>query len=125
MTDSEIIEKYKGLWKIEETFKITKTQLQTRPTYVWSEGAIEGHFLTCFLSLLILRILELETNGNYSIEKIIESLNKSNVDHLKMNYYKAVFYNEVLQCIGDNLGINLKQKYLTLEDIKKMISDTK
>jgi transposase len=125
MSDSEIIEKYRGLWKIEETFKVTKSQLQTRPAYVWSEGGIEGHFLTCFLSLLILRILEMETKGTYSTEKLIDSLAKSNVDHLKMNYYKGMYYDEVLKCIDENLGTKLKQKYQTLDGIKKMISDTK
>lgn len=125
MTDSEIIEKYRGLWKIEETFKLTKSQLQTRPAYVWSEGGIEGHFLTCFLSLLILRMLEMQTKGIYSTERLIDSLAKSTVDHLKMNYYKGVYYDEVLKCIDENLGTNLNQKYLTLDRIKKMISDTK
>ncbi len=125
MADSEIIKKYRGLWKIEETFKITKTQLKTRPTYVWSEEGIEGHFLTCFLALLILRILELKTKGTYSIEKLVDALSKANVYHLKMNYYKAVYYSKVLECIDNNLGTKFKQKYLTLKSIKKMISDTK
>lgn len=125
MTDSEIIEKYRGLWKIEDTFKITKSQLQTRPAYVWSEGGIEGHFLTCFLSLLILRILEMETRGVYSIERLVDSLIKSEVVHLKMNYYQGVYYDEVLKCIDENLGTSLNQKYQTLDGIKKLISDTK
>jgi transposase len=125
MTDTEIIEKYRGLWKIEESFKVTKSQLQTRPAYVRSEGGIEGHFLTCFLSLLILRILELEIKNEFSTERIIDSLKKANVDHLKMNYYKATYYDEVLQSIDQNIGTCLNQKYLTLDSIKKMISDTK
>lgn len=125
MSDSEVVEKYRGLWKIEETFKVTKSQLKTRPARVWSRGGIEGHFLTCFLSLLILRILEIETKGIYSTERLIDSLSKSNVDHLKMNYYKGVYYDEVLKLIDENLGTNLNQKYQTLDTIKKMISDTK
>lgn len=125
MPDTEIIEKYKGLWKIEETFKITKTQLKSRPTYVWSEGGIEGHFLTCFLSLLILRILQMKTKNEYSIEKLVDSLRKSNVDHLAMNYFKSVYYDSVLECIDNNLDMNLKQKYMTLEEIKKIVSATK
>ncbi len=125
LTDDEIIQKYQDLWRIEETFKITKTQLKTRPTYVWSEGGIEGHFLTCFLSLLILRILELKTKGLYSIEKMIDALSKANVFHLDANYYKAVFYNDVLECIDTHIGTKLNQKYRTLEDLKKMVADTK
>lgn len=125
MSDQKIIETYQGLWKIEESFKVTKTQLKTRPTYVWSEGGIEGHFLTCFLSLLILRVLQMKTKGQYSVEKMVRSLSKSNVDYLSLNYYKAVYYDEILNCIDQNVGTNLKQKYMTLKEIKKMISDTK
>lgn len=125
LPDDEVIEKYKGLWKIEETFKITKTQLETRPTYVWSDGGIEGHFLTCFLSLLILRILEMKTQGKFSIEKIIDALSRSNVAHLNMNYYKALYYSDVLEWTDVHIGTKLKQKYLKLEDIKNIVSDTK
>src|SRR6056297_190033 len=125
MSDSEIIEKYRGLWKIEETFKVTKSQLQTRPAYVRSEGGIEGHFLTCFLSLLILRILELELNHAFSPERIIDSLKSTNVVYLNLNYFKATYYDEVLEQIDQKLNTNLNQKYLTLDTIKKMISATK
>ena len=125
MSDTEVIEKYRGLWKIEETFKITKSQLQTRPAYVRTQGGIEGHFLTCFLSLLILRVLELEIGNAFSTENIIESLKKSNIVHLKMNYYKVVYYDEVLNLIYNNLNTNLNQKYLTLDTIKKIMADTK
>ena len=58
MPDEEVIEKYRGLWKIEESFKITKTQLKSRPVYLKTQNHIEAHFLSCFLSLLILRVLE-------------------------------------------------------------------
>jgi len=125
MPDSEIIEKYRGLWKIEETFKVTKSQLQTRPAYVRSEGGIEGHFLTCFLSLLILRILERELNYTFSTERIIDSLKSTNVVYLNLNYFKATYYDEVLEQIDQKLNTNLNQKYLTLDTIKKMISATK
>lgn len=125
MSDDEVIKKYKGLWKIEETFKITKTQLETRPTYVWSDGGIEGHFLTCFLSLLILRILEMKIQGKYSIEKIIDALTQSNAAYLAMNYYKALYYSDVLEWTDACIGTQLDQKYLTLEEIKHMVSETK
>lgn len=125
MPDGEIIEKYKGLWKIEETFRITKSQLKTRPVYVRKEECIQAHFLICFLSLLILRILEMKTERKYSLEKLIDSLTKANVCHLSMNYYQSVYYDDVLTCIDEHMGTNLKQKYLTLADIKNLIAGAK
>ena len=125
MPDEEVIEKYKGLWKIEESFKITKTNLKSRPVYVKTDAHIEAHFLSCFLSLLILRILEIKLDRKYSTEKIIESLKKANVVLLEMNKYKAVYYDEVLEDIDAVLHTKLNKKYISLSGIKKMISETK
>lgn len=61
-SDAEIIETYHGLWKIEETFKISKSDFRTRPIYVSQEAHIEAHLLTCFVALLLIRILELRMN---------------------------------------------------------------
>ncbi len=125
MPDNEVIERYKGLWKIEETFKITKTNLKARPVYVKKEDSIEAHFLSCFISVLILRLLELETDYKYSIEKMIDSLKKANVCLLDMNTYKGVYYDEVLEHIDECLNTNLNKKYMSLAEVKKIISDTK
>ena len=125
MPDEEVIECYTGLWEIEESFKITKSELKARPVYVSLNEHIEAHFLTCFISLLVLRILEMKTGKNYSSEKLIQSLKKSNVDLLEMNKYKGVYYDEVLECIDKNLATTLNKKYYNLSDIKKLISDTK
>ena len=73
LSDKEIRDIYKGLWKIEESFKITKSNLETRPIYVWTKEHIEAHFLTCFISLVIIRLLEYKTNRKYSTRKMIDS----------------------------------------------------
>ena len=125
MPDEEVIEKYRGLWKIEESFKITKTQLKSRPVYLKTQDHIEAHFLSCFLSLLILRVLETKINRKYSIKDIVTSLQKSNVDLLEMNKYKAVYYDEILKELDECIGTSLGKRYLTLSEIKKMISETK
>ncbi len=124
MPDEEVINRYRGLWKIEETFKVTKTILKARPVYVRTEESIEAHFLSCFIAVLILRLLELETDSKYSIKTMINSLKKANVCLLEMNKYKAVYYDEVLEHIGNCLGIDFSRKYLTLDEIKKIISHT-
>lgn len=65
-TDERIIDIYRGLWKIEESFRITKGDLSTRPVYLTREEHIEAHFLICFLALVIIRILEYKTGNKYS-----------------------------------------------------------
>ena len=72
--DDKIIDMYRGLWRIEESFKITKSELEARPVYVWTREHIETHFLTCFVALTISRIREMKLEHKYSTERIIDSL---------------------------------------------------
>ena len=87
LSDKEIRDIYKGLWKIEESFKITKSNLETRPVYVWTKEHIEAHFLTCFISLVIIRLLEYKTNRKYSTRKMIDSLKKFNSTNIEHDIY--------------------------------------
>jgi transposase len=78
LSTDEVVSIYKGLWKIEESFRILKTDLQARPVFVWSDDHVKGHFALCFLSLYMLRLLQyrLEQNGmNFSAEQIMEGMN--------------------------------------------------
>ena len=59
MPNEEILDAYRSLWKIEESFKITKTELKTRPVHVSTKEHIEAHFLICFVALLLIRLLRL------------------------------------------------------------------
>jgi len=124
-TDERIIEIYRGLWKIEESFKITKSDLSSRPVYLSRKEHIEAHFLTCFISLVIARILEKKLNGKHSVGKILNSLNKASCSHIKENYYLFDYYDEVLEDINSKLNINLSRKYLSLKEIKKILADVK
>jgi|LGOV01.1.fsa_nt_gb transposase len=122
---SEIIEIYRGLWKIEESFKVTKSDLESRPVFVSTDEHIKAHFLTCFIALVIARILEYKLNGKYSITKIINSLKKCSCTNVDQNYYLFDYYDEVLQDIGVAINVDFSTKIRTLQQIKKNISETK
>ena len=122
LTDKEIRDIYKGLWKIEESFKITKTNLETRPVYVWTKEHIEAHFLTCFISLVILRLIETKTNRKYSTSKIINSLKSYTSNNIEHDIYIQNFTNEVISDLSRIYDIDLSRKYLTLSEIKKMLN---
>jgi transposase len=123
--DDRIIEMYRGLWKIEESFRITKSDLDARPIYVSKKEHIESHFLTCFISLLIARILERTTNNKYSIAKILESLQMSECTYLQQNYYLFDFCDNVLNDLGTSLKIDFSKRVRTLDEIKKIFADVK
>lgn len=124
-SDDRIIDMYRGLWRIEETFKITKSELEARPVFVSTQEHIEAHFLTCFVALTLSRILEMKTEHRYSIGKLIDSMVQSNCTYLKENLYLFSYYDEVLEWIGEKTGIEFNHRVLPLKEIKKILGDTK
>lgn len=122
LSDKEIRDIYKGLWKIEESFKITKSNLETRPVYVWTKEHIEAHFLTCFISLVIIRLLEYKTNRKYSTRKMIDSLKNFNSTNIEHDIYLQNFSNDVIKNFEEIFDVNLSRKYLTLSEIKKILN---
>lgn len=69
-------------WEIEESFRIMKSEFEARPVYLQRDERIEAHFLTCFISLLIYRILEKELSERYTCEDIITTLRKMDMRKL-------------------------------------------
>lgn len=123
--DDRIIDMYRGLWKIEESFKVTKSELEARPVYVWTRDHIEAHFLTCFVALTIARILEMKLDRKYSVGRILESLSKSECSLIQQNYYLFDYYDEVLKDIGNVVDIDYAKRIRSLGDIKKVLANTK
>ena len=123
--DDKIIDMYRGLWRIEESFKITKSELEARPVYVWTREHIEAHFLTCFVALTISRILEMKLEHKYSAGRIINSLSRAECSLLQQNYYVFDYYDEVLKDIGNVTNIDFSKRIRTLGEIKQVIADSK
>ena len=124
-SDEEIVRIYRGLWKIEDSFRITKSDLETPPVYVSRQDHIEAHFLTCFVALVLLRLLEKRGKGKYPAPRILESLRRSSCSLLEQNIYMFDYYDEILADLGEDLGIDFSRKYRTSGDIKKIIGRTK
>lgn len=124
-SDEEIVDIYRGLWRIEDSFRITKSDLETRPVYVSRQDHIEAHFLTCFVALVLLRLLERRLERKYPAPGILESLRRSSCSLLEQNMYLFDYYDEILSDVGEALGIDFSRKYRTSGDIKKIIGGTK
>lgn len=73
----DIIHHYHQLSKIEESFRVTKSDLEGRPVYVWTDDHIQGHFLTCYLALVLYRLLQLKLDNRYPIHQLKEALNSA------------------------------------------------
>lgn len=120
LSDIEIRNIYRGLSKIENTFKVTKSNLESRPVYVWTPEHIEAHFLTCFISLVIIRLLENKLENKHSTKQIIESLKNFTSSHIEHDIYKQNNYNEIIKQFSEIYNLNLEKKYRTLSEIKKI-----
>lgn len=100
--DKELINKYHGLSRIEDSFRVIKSDLEGRPVYVWTKEHINAHFLICFIALTIIRIIQfkvlkyegkptLNVDGweqGITAEKLKEELNKFEADQFDDNSYK-------------------------------------
>jgi transposase len=87
----ELIQVNSRRWEIEETFRIMKTEMKARPVYLQRENRIQAHFLTCFLSLLIYRILEAKLGQKYSVRNIIETLKAMTVINEQNKGYRPCY----------------------------------
>ena len=125
MPDHEVAKAYHGLWEIERSFRITKSNLQSRPVFVSLEKRIEGHFLTCYIALLILRLLSKRLKEKYAPEQIIESLKKYQVCLVKDNIFRATYYDPIIKDLGDALNLTLNRRFLRTGEIRQLVADTK
>ena len=119
-SDKKMREVYRELINIENSFKITKTNLETRPVYVWTKQHIEGHFLTCFISLVILRLIENRLNYKYTIENIINTLRETFAIKIEHDVYQQKAPNEITKALCETFDIDLYRKRRTLKNIKKI-----
>ena len=80
MRETEIYDAYHNLWRIEESFKIMKSDLDARPVYLQKESTITGHFLVCYIAVLLLRLLQFKILDNqFSSGEIINFIKTFNV----------------------------------------------
>jgi transposase len=124
-SDDWIIDTYKELWRIEETFKVTKNELNSRPIYVSREDHIQAHFLTCFVALVIIRLLQKKIGGKYSTESILNGLKKTCCTYIQDNYYVSDYNDEVVLEVGKALNIDFSKKFRTLAELKNILAEAK
>ena len=121
LSASEIISKYRGLWQIEKSFRIIKSELEGRPIYLEKDERIQGHFLTCFITLLISRIIEKKLENKYSIDKIQEALQDMNVVEIENGIYKVMKYTQTQIDIQKTIGNLIDKTYIKKEHLNQLL----
>ena len=117
MSDEAILDSYKQLSKIEDCFRVTKTEIESRPVYVWTEKHIQAHFLTCFIALILIRLLQYQTNWVMSPARMINALNSAKATHLQDDYYRLQ-ENSDMKELNKLLGHDWQRGIVKFEELK-------
>lgn len=118
MSDEEMMASYGSLSRIEDCFKVMKTNFDARPIYVWTQSHIEAHFLSCFISLTIMRLLEHKLDRQLSPERIQGALLSAQCRPLDKGYWE-VFGNDDFLTINELLGKKWLHQFVPLEVLRK------
>ena len=121
LSDAEIRGIYKGLWEIEESFKIIKSEFKARPVFVKKDEHVEAHFLICFVALVIMRVLEKMLDKKHSVKRIRESLINYSCSYLEQNFYIFDFRDEVIRSVEAVFSFDLSKKIMSQGEIKKVL----
>ena len=123
----KIIEINKRRWKIEECFRIMKSEFRARPVYLQRGDRIKAHFLTCFISLMIYRLMEIKLKKEYTTSQIIKTLQKMNVLQLKneSGYIPAYERTEITDKIHDIFGFYTDKEIITKASMRNIIKQSK
>ncbi len=125
MSDDDIIGAYRGLWRIEESFKVTKSDLETRPVYVSREEHIEAHFLTCYVALCILRVIQAKCGGMYSARTIADELAAMCCTNVADNWWVFDHRSDATDSLCRMAGLDGSRRFAQTKDIKAMFSKAK
>jgi len=123
--DGKVIDLYRGLWRVEDSFRVTKSELETRPIYVKRDDRIRAHFLTCFISLVIVHLIQKKTGYAFSAEKLIETMNDISCSHEGGNLFLFDHQSDVSDALGKAFNVDFSKLRLTRAEIKKNIGAVK
>ena len=123
---SEIIKVNKRRWEIEESFRILKSDFKARPVYLKRDDRIKAHFTTCFLALLIYRILEHKLGEKYTSSKIIQTLRELNFFQKDGCGYVPIYTRtDLTDELHDIFGFRTDTEVIPFSKMKKIFKQTK
>lgn len=124
MTASRIYAAYHNLWRIEESFRIMKSQLDARPVFMQKQETITGHFLICYLSVLLTRLFQIHVlKDGYSTEEIFDFIHDFRVAKISdRKYINLTRSSSFIKDLTVRTGLPLTSYFLGNEDINKMLS---
>lgn len=123
MGAAEIYHTYHNLWRIEESFRLMKTYLDARPVYMQKTDSIKGHFLICYLSVLLFRLLQFKVlDERYGTEQLVRFIRDFRIAEVRHNeYVNLMTSNDLARSLAKELDLPITNYFLNDSQIKKML----
>ncbi|MCU6748815.1 transposase, partial [Faecalicatena acetigenes] len=114
-------------WEIEENFRIMKDELGSRPAFVRREDRIKAHFMTCYISLIIYRLLEKKIGNRFTCDQIIQTLRAMNMTFLSAasSYIPSYTRTELTDALHQSFGFRTDYEIITKASMRTIIKNTK
>lgn len=123
MEDRSIYDTYHNLWRIEESFKIMKSDLDARPAFCQKEDTIKGHFLICYLTVLLERLFQFKILENkYSTYEVFRFIKDFRVTRAEAKYINTAIYSELIHELSGKLKLPLENYFLTETQVKSILN---
>ena len=126
VTAGDIASWYRELWRIEDSFRITKSLFRARPVYVHLRESIEAHFLSCYVALVIMRMMERKTEGRIEANVMMEELRKANLfvgeDGERLH---SAYCSNAIWTIAEKTGLDLTRREYSKKELRELIALSK
>ena len=127
--ERDVIEAYRGLSRIEESFRVMKSTMGARPVYVWTREHIEAHFLVCYVALLEMRLMQADveraTGSRPSAEAVAEALRNMTGHRLDANVYHFDYRTDLTDALCSCAGIDLSRRVMTRGQMRQVMADVR
>ena len=124
--DSRILDAYRELWRIEESFRVTKTGgLESRPVWVWTESHIRAHFLTCYLALLIVRLSQRALPSHPSARALLEDMRDLDCSYADDGWWLFDHRTDLTDEIFALVGEEAPRKWMRTADVRALFKKGK
>ncbi len=123
----QILKINKRRWEIEENFQIMKSEFEARPVYVRRDDRIKAHFLTCYISLLVYRLLEKEIGSEYTCEQILQTIRGMKMTQLSKDsgYIPSYMRTDITDALHKAFGFRTDYEFISRSSMRSIIKGTK
>lgn len=123
MSNDDIYNTYHNLWRIEESFKIMKSDLDARPAYCKKEETIKGHFLICYITVLLERILQFKVlENNYSTSEIFRFMKNFKLTKAETKYINTATSGDLIRNLSEKWNLPLTNYFLSETQVKSILN---